>query len=422
MAFEFGYFNEYSDSVTIADPVVAAVAKAIKLGPWVGQFYQAMGAPETTIDQKRYEIYARTDTSRNGVVGSGGWDNDDVADLPVTSAFAAGVTRGHVIRVEAEVMIISEVDRANNQIDVFKRGDAGTTAASHSADKVIEVIGYAGNDFDLKDAEGMHEVTNKYTNYVQTVFEIVDWTKHGDLIRKGLSPAQAAATLVTEAENRVAKMLGTMAINGYKNVANNNSTRYMSAGLIQQLTDNAGGTRPTITYNASGDLTEEKLLAALKSVFDAGGSPDTIWVSPTVKGYVNCFNIANSSLALTANRDNHGAGGQYIDHVDYEGNILNVRVDRDMPNGNLAIVNQTLCRKGWLLDDGLRLVDEPSQSSREIRKSLQGSVGFIVEGVGYEHCLMTGITGGPSKRTYDAIVAPADGAKFVTLDGGTASA
>ena len=39
MPFAFGQFNEFSDSVTFADPVVAAAAKAIDLGQWTGKFY-----------------------------------------------------------------------------------------------------------------------------------------------------------------------------------------------------------------------------------------------------------------------------------------------------------------------------------------------------------------------------------------------
>jgi hypothetical protein len=71
-----------------------------------------------------------------------------------------------------------------------------------------------------------------------------------------------------------------------------------------------------------------------------------------------------------------------------------------MPAGSIAIVNQAKCKKGWLSDDGLRLADEPSLSSREMRKSLQGSVGFLIEDVGADHLLLTGITGGTAERVY----------------------
>ena len=248
--------------------------------------------------------------------------------------------------------------------------------------------------------EGYHEKTAVYKNYVQSVFEIIDWTLHGEYMRKGMTDAQAKATLIREAEIRVAELLSMMAVNGYKLDAQNGTTRYMSAGLLRQLADNAGGTREILTYNVNGDLTEEKLLAAVKQCFLAGGAPDTIWCSPTVKGYINAFNSANSSLAINANKEDHGAGGLYVDHLDFEGNVLNVRVDAAIPDGKVAVVKQADLKKGWLENDGLRLVDEPSPSSRETRKSLQGSVGFIVENVGLNHILLTGITGGTTERVY----------------------
>ena len=66
MAFNFGQFNEFSDSVTLADPVVEAVARAIQLGPFTGKFYEAMGAPAVSLTTKEFKIYSRTLTPRNG--------------------------------------------------------------------------------------------------------------------------------------------------------------------------------------------------------------------------------------------------------------------------------------------------------------------------------------------------------------------
>lgn len=399
MPFEFGYFTEFSDPVTKADPVVAAVAKAIELNQWTGKVYESMGAPSVQLSSKEYEVYTRSKTARVGAVGTGGWDDAKTADLPVSADFAKGITRGTVLEVGDEAVIVKTVDRSANTISVFQRGDGGT-AAAHTAADPIRVIGFAGNDTDLKDVEGYHEKTAVYKNFVQSVFEIIDWTLHGEYMRKGMTDAQAKATLIREAEIRVAELLSMMAVNGYKLDSQNGKTRYMSAGLLRQLADNAGGTREILTYNVNGDLTEEKLLAAVKQCFLAGGAPDTIWCSPTVKGYINAFNSANSSLAINANKEDHGAGGLYVDHLDFEGNVLNVRVDAAIPDGKVAVVKQADLKKGWLENDGLRLVDEPSPSSRETRKSLQGSVGFIVENVGLNHILLTGITGGTTERVY----------------------
>ena len=399
MPFEFGYYTEFSDPVTKADPVVAAVAKAIELNQWTGKVYESMGAPSAPITSKEYEVFTRSKTARVGAVGTGGWGASATTALPVSADFAKGITLGTVLEVGEEAVIVKSVDRSANTIAVFRRGDGGT-AATHAESDPIRVIGFAGSDTDLKDVEGYHEKTAAYRNYVQSVFEIIDWTLHGEYMRKGMTDYQAKATLIREAEIRVAGNLSMMAVNGYKVDAQNGATRYMSAGLLRQLADTAGGTREVLTYNVNGNLTEAKLLAAIRQCFLAGGAPDTIWCSPTVKTYINAFNSANSSLAINANKDDHGAGGLYVDHLDFEGNILSVRVDSAIPDGKVAVVKQEDLKKGWLEGDGLRLVDEPSPSSRETRKSLQGSVGFIVENVGLNHILLTGITGGTTERVY----------------------
>ena len=390
MAFNFGQFNEFSDSVTIADPVIEAVAKAIQLGPFTGKFYEAMGAPAVTISTKDFKVYSRTLTSRNGTIDAD-WDNDDVTGLGISDDALKGLTIGHVLDIGGEVVIISAVNRTNGTISVHARGAGGTTAAAHTSGATFDVIGFAGSDADLKNVESITESTTSWTNFVQTVFETIDWLKHGELVRQGLDSANAVQLLVREAEIRVARMLSSMAVRGVKAQATAAGGRYMSAGLLAQLSDSSRGARK---YNVNGVLTEEVFVAALKAMFDAGGTANTIWVSPTVKAYINSFIGANSSVSLVDAKTNHTAGGIYVDSYNYEGAILAVRVDADMPDDRIAIVNQGKCKKGWLAEDGLRMVDEPTLSSREMRKSIQGSVGFLIEDVGSDHTLLYGISGG----------------------------
>jgi hypothetical protein len=287
---------------------------------------------------------------------------------------------------------IKAVDRAANTIDVYARGDAGTTAAAHADQTAFIVIGYAGSDTDLKNVESMSETTNLYSNYVQTIFEVMDWTKHAELTRKGLSSANATIILVQEAEIRVAEILSRMAIHGYKQKPVDGSKRYMSAGLYHQLADSNSGNRAPLSYNANGALTEAKVNSAIKEVFNNGGVVDTIWASPTNKGIINTFNMANSQLAVQTSKADHVAG-VYIDYINYEGKLIGVRVDSDLGDDKLPIVKQADCKKGWLEGDGLRKQDEPTQSSREFKKSLQGSVGFQIENVGVNHTYLYGITG-----------------------------
>lgn len=413
MPFAFGSFNEFSDSVTKGDPIIEAIARSIKLGPFTGKFYEAMGAPSASISQKEFKVYSRSKTVRGGAIDAN-WDDDDTTGLGVADTALVGITVGHVLDIGGEVVIVKAVDRSNGTISVYKRGDGGTTAAAHTSGATFEVIGSANADEDLPNVEAVSETTSEWSNYVQTVFEKINWTKHGELKRKGLSDANATFVLLREAEIRVAEMLAKMAIRGVKAQATNSSNRYMSAGLLAQLADVSN--RNAAVYNVNGLLTEAKFKAALKARFDAGASLDTIWCSPTAKEYLNHFIGSNSAVMLTDSVSNHTAGGIYATKYNYEGALLDIRVDADMPNDRIAVVNQGKCKKGWLEGDGLRQADEPSRSSRETVKSIQGSIGFLIEDVGTDHLLLYGISG-----TGDARVTAVDlnGSTVTTISGGT---
>lgn len=138
-------------------------------------------------------------------------------------------------------------------------------------------------------------------------------------------------------------------------------------------------------------------------------------MSPTVKEYVNAFLGSFANRVVTDQASNHVAGGIYVDSYNYEGKILKVEVDKDMFNNQIAVIELGDCKKGWLENDGLRLTDEPAPSSREFRKALQGSLGFIIENVGRNHTLITGITGGTTERTLPVSVPGG-----VTVSGGVA--
>ena len=413
MPFAFGQFNEFSDSVTKGDPIIEGIARSIKLGPFTGKFYESMSAPTSSITQKEFKVYSRSKTVRGGAIDAD-WDNDDTTGLGVADTALVGITVGHVLDIGGEVVIVKAVDRSAGTISVYKRGDGGTTAAAHTSGATFEVIGSANADEDLPNVEAVQETTSVWSNYVQTIFEKVNWTKHGELTRKGLSPANATFVLLKEAEIRVAEMLAKMAIRGVKAQATDNSTRFMSAGLLAQLADTTN--RGAATYNVNGLLTEAKFKAALKARFDAGAALDTIWCSPTTKEYLNKFIGSNSAVILTDSVTNHTAGGVYATKYNYEGALLDIRVDADMPNDRIAVVNQSKCKKGWLEGDGLRQADEPSRSSRETVKSIQGSVGFLIEDVGTDHLLLYGISGTGDARISNVSI---DGSTVTTISGGT---
>lgn len=388
MAFSLGQVTDFDDPNTILTPSIMATAKAVNLPKNKGVFYQLMRAPRQAISQKKFQLNGRTVTGMSGVVGDGaatGWDNSATTGLAMTVGAMNVVTIGSVIKVESEVVVVSAVDRSANTIDVFARGMGGTTAAAHADTTAFSVVGFAGRDVDLKNVESRSESTFEYINYAQTVFETIDYVQSEALTgRKGLDSVNLIPVLREEAMKRVARVLSTSAINGYKH-AGSKSIPYLSAGLLSQLSDDASGTRPLNRYNANGALTEAKLKAALKDTFDKG-NPDTILTSPTNKEVFN--NFVASRVVERADR----IAGSTVMQYEYEGALLDIVVDADIPDTNVPIVTLDRCQKGFLEGDVIRYQDEPKVSSREHRESLQGSIGFIIEGVGYDHCDIYGIS------------------------------
>lgn len=388
MSFNLGQFTMFDDLNSVMDPVISVLAKAVNLGANKGAIFNSLNAPSVAITQEKFDIYSRSQTSRNTFVGSTGWDISATTGLTVVSAGVNGLTVGCVLKVESEVVIVKSVDRSANTIDVFGRGLGGTTAATHAIGVAIASIGFAAKPTDLKNVESMSENTLVYNNYIQTIYEIIEYTERSrQLARQGVPQGQIVLMLQQEAMLRVARNLSTSAVNGVKQLGTS-SIPYMTAGLYAQLADDASGTRPVLSVDASGvALTEDILRGACQEGF-ANGNPDTIWVNARNKEIINGFEASTSSLIRQADSNVRGVN---VDSFNYENQILSVKVDTDNPDTEIAIVNSSKCYKGWMKDNGLRSVEEPPVTSEENRESIKGAYGIMIEDVGYEHVLLTNL-------------------------------
>jgi hypothetical protein len=382
MSFETGVITDLSDANSIADPVVLVSAAAVKLPSCLGRLCNDMREFNEGEANRKFDIYSRSETQRAGTVGGAGWtDAVTLTALPVTST--VGLIKGLVLNVAGEYVVIANVASATT-IDVVARGAAGTTAAAHVATVPYTVVGSAINDIDLKDIGSVSEISLVFPNFMQTVAEPIDFTKGGQIdARKGLS-ASMMAVVQEEAMARVAKNIYASSINGLKQQKSGDSP-YMTAGLVQQLTDTTGG-RLVLEAATTGALTEDKLKAALLTVTRTG-MPTDIYVSAANKAVINGF---NSSLIQTGKGDTQA--GFHVDTYNYEGLILNVKIDLSLGDDVVCILNMNKCMKGWKMNDVLEYTDEPALSSREKRASFNGSYGIAIEDVGYEHIIMTGVT------------------------------
>ncbi|MBP8661506.1 MAG: DUF5309 family protein [Mesotoga sp.] len=384
MGFNIGLHTEYDDPISILDPLVLIAAKRVKMGAHKGALYNAMKAPTQSITQKVFQIYGRSFTERKGALRGSGWGSSATTGLPISDALANVITKGTVLKVGNELVIVKSVTRTAGAgtIDVYARGAGGTTPATHAATDIATGISHAGNDTDLKSVESFSENSNGYINYAQTVFETIDYTKAQEIIgRKGLGEANIPQ-LQGEAMQRVANFLASTVLWSRKQEGKK-TLPSMTAGLFQQLEDTAGINSSTRVVNrhdfANATFNETNFKLAMDKAFRAG-NPDTILCSKAVK---NKFNNFNAGIIKTDRTDK--TAGYDITAYEIEGKRLSFLVDEDMPDNRICVLTIGLCQKGWLEGDMLRIVDEPSASSREMRASIQGTVGVIIDGVGYDH-------------------------------------
>lgn len=385
MAFETGTITDLSDPNSIADPIVLVSASAVKNPVNLGRFWNDLGDFTENESNRKFDVYSRSETQRAGTTGN--WvDTNDTTALPVVST--VGLIKGLVLSLGTEIVVVKTVIDATT-IDVVARGAGGSTAQAHNG-VAYTVIGSAINDIDLKDIGSVSEVTNVFNNFMQTVAEPIDFTKGGQIdARKGLTPNQMSI-VQEEAMTRVAKNIFASSIHGLKQQKVGDSP-YMTAGLIQQLTDTTDG-RLVLEQSTVGLLDEAKMKAALRIVTRTG-MPTDIYVSSANKDIINEFLGSASASQVALNSDiRNTTAGYFVDSYNYEGQVLNVKIDLSMPDDVIAIVNINKCMKGWKLNDALEYTDEPALSSREKRAAFNGSYGIVIEDVGYEHIIMTGVT------------------------------
>lgn len=389
MAFNVGSFTMYDDSNSIADPTVLVAAKAIQLAPNKGAFYQSMSAPDAILKTVDFEIYNRSKQTRTGTLAAAiTTTNETTITLDSTGVY--GVTVGDIIVIDSEYMWISSITDRSAGTVVVTRAVGSTSAATHLNAATFTVVGNAINTANLKNVEAMAEATGKYTNYAQLITKVIEWDKEAEVLkRKGLSDEQIYLTLIKEATTRYVEDLSYTALHGKKQIGTDGGVAYMTDGVFNQLADTASGGRPVIDYNVNGTLTEAKLRAALQEVFDAPGSvPNTIWTSTT-----NYETMRNWLVSMTINNQmSQGVIGMAPTAYNFNNTLLSVKIDSDMPDDKIIVADMNKMFYKWVDGDGMRFVEEPKQSSREMRYSIQGRVGFAVEDVGYSHTYLYGIS------------------------------
>ncbi len=381
---DIGVHWHLDDPNTIINPTILGMAADINLGAFEGIIWNRLGAPQEKVNDYRYELYDRSRTALSGVIGDGlgtGWaDTSTKVGLPMTQAACAVLTVGDVLEVGTEQTIVKAVDRTAYTIDVFDRGHAGTTAATHADQTAFTVIGTAINDTDLKNVESFAELSGKYTNYTQTFVELIEQTFTDDIsARKAF---EQRPQLIKEAMDRMFRKLCKTAIKGRQAVGTKVIPQTTS-GLLHQLS-NGGGVRTPLRLDATGYTSIEKVLKdALSTVWNAGGNPTHVYINPTNKRKADAL---TQQFIRMSRGEASQVGTDNAESFMYQGKVLQFVQDQDMPSDRIELVTESRIEKGWRVGDMLRgPILEPLKSSREYRYSMQGTMFINVRGVGVEH-------------------------------------
>lgn len=386
-----GVYTQYDDPTNVIDPQILAVAAVPTLGAFEAVIWNRLLAPEKALVNDKFEIYSRTDGDLSGAIGDGaatGWNNSATTGLPIQSDYVSVLLVGSVIKVGSEIVVVKSIDRSAETISVYKRGHGGTTPAAHNDGDTFEVIGSGINDLDAKNVDSRGEKTVKWTNYAQLIFEPIEYSFTSETdARKAF---QTAPTLTKEALNRVFRMLARSLILGQKE-APAAGVPATTAGILQQLSDATGRTPIRVNAN-SGAFSETLLRAAIEEAVKKG-NPNAIYLSQTNKKVADGFAFAKSDVVIAAGGETLSTRGlgSSAQYYEYMGRRFEFVFDSNMPNDRVEIVNENKITRGFRLDDALRLVAEPPQSSREFRTSVQGKFGVSVEDVGREHADIYGI-------------------------------
>ncbi|MFW5720784.1 MAG: SU10 major capsid protein [Bacteroidota bacterium] len=393
-----GAHSHYDDPESIMDPQMLDFASEIKMSIYEAQIWnriQGLGQPPQT---EKFKIAARTRTGLAGVIGDGvgaGWDNSATTSLPMTADAVNILTVGSVLELydgtTKEVVVVTSINRSNNTIEVQARGEGSTDAQTWADESTFRVIGNAIRDDDAQNVEARHEKTYKYENLYQLIYERISLNR-SDLNKREYFQNQLDIEY-REALDRVFRLLARSIVNGVK-VEGSNSVKAMSAGILDQLIDTAGGERAPLRSNINGTLTETKLKTALEEVLKRG-KPNAIYMNPVRKSIFNNFtNSENLYLGISGDELLRTRGlGNFATHYNYEGVSLELVADEAMPADRIAICNEQDIAKFFKPDDPLRLEAEERESVRKLHYALHGKVGFAVKNVGTDHADLYGITG-----------------------------
>lgn len=207
--------------------------------------------------------------------------------------------KDQIIKIDEEMLKVTEVDKSNNQINV-ERGYADTTATSHDNGETIEVMFVEGEEGqDVRTAR--YKARTRVSNYTQIFDEAIKISGTAAVVGQyGIEDLYEHEKQKKQLE--LALQLEKALINGVK--YESNQVRMMK-GIREFISTN-------VDDASSSDLDDETLNDAMQDIYEAGGFATggnyVIMVPAKQKRKISKFDKADIRLERTEN-----TRGQVVD-------------------------------------------------------------------------------------------------------------
>ena len=271
-----------------------------------------------------------------------GWNSqNDTTALSVTDGDAFRV--GDVILTQrGEIVIASDVDESGNTIDVYGRGDCGSTQdyTTNENTDALYIIGSAQLEGYTYGADVRFYTKPSKVNYSQIFSDTISVTESYELIPKYGIPKESQHQLKMK-QLRLAKLLERAILYGNPNTGTLEGSASHPRTLGGIIGKGSTATYPNIQTNtaslSSAELTEANLKTAMQTVFDSGGDPNTIIVNSFNKGVISDF----MSPYRRAEFDDKKYGG-VVSKFETDFGICDVVLNRYMMQSDVIVMDKSM--------------------------------------------------------------------------------
>lgn len=268
-----------------------------------------------------------------------GWNTgSDTAGLSVTDGDAFRV--GDVIMTaDGEICIVSDVDESGNTIDVYSRGDCGSSESnSNSNGDAIYIIGSAQLEGYTYGSDVRFYTKPSKVNYTQIFSDTISVTESYELIPKFGIPKESQHQLKMK-QLRLAKLLERAVLYGNPNTGtlegSASAPRTMGGIIGKGSTATYINIQTNTTDLSSAELTEANLKAEMQAIYDAGGDPNVIIVNSFNKGIISDF----LTPYRRADMDDKKYGG-VVSKYETDFGVCDIVLDRYMLQSDVVILDK----------------------------------------------------------------------------------